>query len=312
MTRRRILAPLAVAGGAAALWWLVGFLPWLAHGLHHPGLTGGPFAPDQGVGGVRTAVPLLAEDLLALVSMAVLGGAVAGLLTRVGPRLGVPRAVTVGAVVAGVTVACGIALAQSRRALADGGTGQFATDDRVLGALQLVAAASTALGVLAGALAALGPVVVRATALAVPVALLPTWLQQLVVTPEPALWTWGWALAMGLALGVSVAGVAWRFLGWIPAAALAWTAQAAVPAILVAGTRIRPGSGLAHDVWAPVEVGMEVLRAALTTVEAHRPGGWLAALLLGAVVAGALGWRERTGHDKTPARAGSDGGLDAR
>ncbi|MDM7830087.1 hypothetical protein [Cellulomonas edaphi] len=274
--RRNLLLALA----AGTLWWVAGFLPWIVHGLRTAVLTGGPFAPDQGVAVLRMAVPLVAEALPSLVTMAVLGGVVAGLVARRGAG---SRVAASGAALGGVAVAATIALAQSRSA-AGSAAGAFASDPRVVAALTVIAVLATTCGVVAGLAAAFGPVWLRPIVLVAPAVLLPGWIEQLLPGDQSAAAPWLFAVAVGLLLGTSVTRGR-DALSWAPAAAVGWVTQAALPALVVVSSSIRPGYGLDDNPWLPAQIGREVFRAALTEPTAHWPAAWAWALLLGAAVA---------------------------
>jgi hypothetical protein len=294
MTLGRIPAWL-LAAAAGTAWWLVGFLPWLTGGLRREELTGGPFSPDQGLGPVRMAIPLIPEELVLLLTMALLGGVLAGTLARSCRSLPL---VAASVVVAGVAPVGLVALVQARGAVARGASGEFASDDRVLTALQAVAVGSTAVGLGLGLLVALGPVALRATTLAAPAVLLPIWLEALLPGETTQITKWLFAVTLGLAFGLSVSRTPRQALGWVPAAVVAWSTQAAVPALDAGGYLIRPGSGLAANPWYPAEVGRDVFEAVFTTSAAHLPTAWLLALVVGCAVAA---MRRRNRQPASPA-----------
>lgn len=271
---RRALGPWLALPAGAATWWVLGFLPWLAQGLRRAGPTGGRFAPDQGADEVRMAIPLLAEEVTGLVTMAVLGGATAVAVAR-GWRRRRPAAV---AAAAGAATAAVIATLQSQHAVRTV-TGDVASDPRVVHALALVACAATLVGVLLGLLAAIGPIWLVPAALAPAAALLPGWLEDLLPGTQAGSTRWMFAFALGMLLG-ACARRPRHLVAWVPAAGIAWAAQAVPPALLAAGTTIRPGSGLEDDPWRPATIGVEVFEAALTLPEAHWPAAWFIALVL--------------------------------
>jgi len=224
------------------------------------------------------AVPLVAEELVPLVVMGLLGGVLSGCLARLGPAR---PSVVVPSVVGGVAAAGLLATLQARWALSDGASGGFASDDRVLAALQLVVLGSTVIGLLLGLLVALGPATLRAAALAAPAVLLPIWVEELLPGQTPQTTKWLVAVTLGLTLVASLSRSVWQLLSWIPAAFIAWTTQAAVPALLAGGYQIRPGSGLGTNRWYPAEVGLDVFRASFTTTVGHLPTAWLLAIIIG-------------------------------
>lgn len=297
------LLPWLLAPGAAAAWWFVGFLPWVTGRLRRAGLTGGPYAPDQGLDPVRMAVPLVAEELVGLVVMALLGGVLAGALVGLcRERL----AAAMPAVLVGVVAAVVLTLVQARRAVSDGATGEFATDDRVLGALQAIVATSTAAGVLLGFAAVLGPPLGRATALAVPAAVLPSWIEDLLPGDTSAASPWLLALTLGLALVSSVPSTTWQTLAWVPAGLLVWTAQSAMPALLVAAGAIRPGTGLDDHPWYPLEVAVEVFRSAFATPDAHQLRAWAGALFMASAISAVMALHRTRPEAATPDGPPSD------
>lgn len=274
------LLPVLALPLGAVTWWVLGFLPWLIHGLHRTRPTGGPFAPDQGASHARLAVPLLPEEVTALVTMAVIGGVAAVASTRLWRRNTIAAALC-GAL--GCCLAAVVTIAHARHA-AEAISGEFASDPRVVRALALIAVAATATGVALGLVSALVPVWLVPLALAAPTALVPSWVEELSASGPVDLACWVFAAAFGSLLGLCTRR-AGHVIVWPLAAGIAWTAQALPPALTAFAGAIRPGYGLESDPWFPVAVGREVFTAALTTPEAHRPAAWLAAAVVAVIVA---------------------------
>lgn len=297
---------------AVAASWLLGFLPWILAGLDTERMTGGPFAPDQGLAGVRTPVPMAAEHTLELLFGAHLGALAAVLLSRVGGRSW-RRALLVAGLVPVLAVVLG---AWSARLVADQADGAFATDDRVLTGLQAVHVAGAVSGALLGLLVLAVPPAVRLVLLAAPALLLQSWVsaawvavagfpETLVPTP-PLLWVPS-AVSAGV-LGV-VAGLCLRrwvdLWAVVPAVVLGFAVEAALPVLVLVEDRLRPGSGLgASGLGELTGLAADGMRSTLSSPDVHRWWVWTLAAVTAVVVRAVLTARS---HRERP-RADPDAG----
>lgn len=247
MTR---LAGAVTALGAAVLWWAVGFLPWLAAGLRFPS--------DRVIAERlphRTALPLAAVALPELVTYALLGGLLAGLLPLLVFRgRSRPPAPAYIAVLVGVAFALVVALVQARRTVSVDAQFLFLSDPRLLAGLTVVVVLATLAGTGLGLLGSASP-----TAVSVPVAaiavLVPSWLTgvlQVFADPDP---TGGVYRAVGglITMVVLAAGL-WAstrehrraVLLWPVALSTAWVLPSVVIAAVYVAPQLRPGLSEAY------------------------------------------------------------------
>jgi hypothetical protein len=262
---------------SAVAWWACGFLPWLLQALYE--VTGLSEASTVRAAGFLP-LPFTADDaVVGLVIMALVGGLAGGLAA------GIPSSARAGAAAA----TTGTLFAMS----AAGGAswwlavrGSVPGDAAPLGMLVVTGAAGV-VGLAAGLLAALGPVVLRGLALALPVVLLDGWLWGLVpgnpVSPTGTWWIF--AIALGVAFGLAVDNRPIELLGWLPAAGIVWVLQASGPALLAVQENIWPGSELTEEPLTAAAIVAHELGSAAVVPDGHQLGAWVVALLLGAAIA---------------------------
>ncbi|WP_418277182.1 hypothetical protein ACNHYB_04460 [Isoptericola jiangsuensis] len=240
---------------------------------------------------------------------ALVGGAAGGLVAALGARR-VPAAF---AAAAGPLLAALVIAFLGAPAL--GFTSPSAGVALVLERAPLIA---TVPGLACGLLAALGPTVLRATALVVPIVLVqgmsPLLVPDLLVTTgdyrlvrvATNVHLFLTAALLGVALGCSVTRRWWTYAMWIVPLALVPVATALRIGVGTAGDLIRPGASfLADDPFELVRVAGEYTRAALS-VGAAPPWPWfVSAVAVGALVAW---WRRRpTGSRRTGSRTPDPG-----
>ena len=278
---------------AGVVWWLVGFLPWIAGGMGLPvdGLYSG-----QKV--VHLAVPLFTGSLSLLAVSAGFGGIAAGLLARAAKgRLRV-RAVAVTTGVAAVVV---LTLIQSRRAIGAGRSDSFAADSRVLDGLCLLVVVAAASGVALGLLGNSGTLGLGVAAGAV-AGLAPVWLISLfngAVGADQGLFrllaeTSQWTGAALLALALFTIGhrPAPRVLVWPLVVVFVWLVGPAVTAVTYLEQLLRSGAGL------PASLPEHLSAAIQVWTEASSPAArplipWVSAVI-GAIALSAWKGRKRS------------------
>ena len=289
----RQLPVLALTPMAGVVWWLVGFLPWIAGGMSRP-----VDSLYSGQKVVHLAVPLFAGSLSLLAVGAGFGGIVAGLLARAAQgRLRV-RAV---AVTGGVAVAVVLTLIQSRRAIEAGRTDLFAADSRVLDGLCLLVVVAAASGVALGLLGNSGTLGLGVAAGAV-AGLAPVWLISLfngAVGADQGLFgllaeTSQWTGAALLALALFTIGhrPASRVLAWPLVVVFVWLVGPAVTALTYLEQLLRSGAGL------PASLPEHLSAAIQVWTEASSPAArplipWVSAAI-GAVALSAWKGRKRS------------------
>ena len=275
------LAPWALIPLAAAVWWVVGFLPWILDGMRID-LDGSPLA----------ALPLTSGNLSVLVVGGGVGGLVSGLLVRLGHGA---RLASAAAVLVGVMIAAGVTLVQSFTAYSGPAPGTFGGDDRVLVGLTAVVITSTAVGVAWGLLSLAGDVGLGLS-LAGVAGSLPIWAiyvlyavgfdswAPIVQLDRAARWAGVAILAAGLVrIGVRPLG---RLVWWPVAVVLAWSIMPTITAAGYLEQLLRPGSALSEILRDQVSVTWQVWRMA-AALDARPLAPWIvavAAAVVGAVV----------------------------
>ena len=262
---------------SAALWWVVGFLPWIAQASYQ--VMGFREGSVLGGGGDWSPLPFTDGGVVALVVMALIGGLAAGLVARwpAVPRAGA-LAATAGVVLA-ITVTTTLSWFLAVR--------PTTPDDA--GALGMVVVTSVAgvVGLGIGLLAALGPAALRGLVLALPLVLVDAWLRGLVpggsVTPSGSWWVF--VVALGLVFGLTVDRRPIELLGWLPAAGAVWVLQGAGGALLAVQENLWPGSPLTEAPLSAVRIAWTEMAPSVLAVEEHQLGAWVIALLLGAAIA---------------------------
>ena len=234
----------AVVVVAGVAWWFVGFLPWIVASA----LDG---SPAVGIpAGTFPAVPLIADQLGALVAGAFTGGLVAGGVGLVAPPC--DRRLVALATFGGMATVSAIAVVQAGRVI--GGAGGFEGDHRVVFGVGAIAGLATAagwvlgscwifgrpgLGVGLGALSGVVPFWLGTLAVAVINAVSPT-------GTMTSLRGINWAAAIVLALALVVVGVRpLSRLAWWPVVLLvAWFVGPALTAAGYIEVYLRSGAGL--------------------------------------------------------------------
>ncbi|MET0765176.1 MAG: hypothetical protein ABWY29_09945 [Blastococcus sp.] len=299
--RRRGLREAALVPMAAGVWWLVGFLPWIASGLEAPVVSG---AVGGGVGTVRIAVPLLSITLGTLLVGAVLGGVCAGLLALAARS---HRGWAAAATATGVGIAVVVALVQSTATLSRVAPG-FSGDPRVLLGLAVVVAGAALVGWAMGSGALFGAPG-QGIALGLLAGVVPAWLLGLVLSVGVAAYDGLTVLgratdlvgAAVLACALVVVGVRppARLGSWPVILVVAWLAVPIQTAAVYLGPLLRPGAGLPGTLPDSLAAAWQVFGQALSP--AHR---WLVPWVLAVVVAVAVS-ALRARRSTVPAGAGS-------
>ncbi|MBE1876253.1 hypothetical protein [Myceligenerans pegani] len=222
-----------------------------------------------------------------------------GVVGVVGGRWSTVRWAAVAAVVGTLGTAVGTFLLAGGSMAGWWPSGASAGSEIVAG-LTVVALAATAGGLALGLLAALGPVWLRACAVAVPIAFAHDAL--LIVASAfagpaspvaPLVTSWFLAVLVGVALGTSVAaGRPWTWVLWAPALTLVWVAQSLRPAISAALQQVHMGAEVLRAYpFEPLRVLGEHLWLTLIDPGSHGPVSlWVIAPVVGVAVAG---WRLR-------------------
>lgn len=242
---RKPMIPAPVLAPASALvWWVIGYLPWLAGGLRDE--AGRVYVDSIASDGLT--IPLLLPHLSLLVLGGVVGGACAGLLTM----LSNGRAVTtLAASFAGLACAVLVAGIQSANAVRDAVGSGYEADGSVVSALLATAAGASLLGWLFGAGAYFGRVPFGIAVAGLGGAL-PAWIGSIIFAVSSGMRSefearvMFYAGAALLALGLVVIGVRpyARLLAWPAAIALAWIVTPALTATGYLGGTLRPPATL--------------------------------------------------------------------
>jgi hypothetical protein len=270
----RWLPSWAVVPAAAVAWWVAGFVPHIVRGL--PG---------------GLPIPLLPQEVTELATMAFVGGAAAGLTAWISrSRRGGALYALVGAL-----LAAGLASGATAWWLKYDRGEVFATRTDILAGEIAVVGLATLVGAALGALAAVGPAVLRATALAVPVVfagmLVPYAADAASAPTTPgAVATVTLVVALGVVLGLALGSGVSRnpltLLSWLPALALVWVAQACQPALTIAGDAVRRGADYLRDnPLDPLVTAWDYVEAALVDPSAHWSLIWPVAIVVGIATA---------------------------
>ena len=297
---------------AAAAWWAGGALPWTLDGLGARSPRNWPYdvATGSATDGYISLLPFTTARLGLLLTITLVGGALAALATRwLRPRAG-RRLALVALATLGALTAAAYTIAQSAGATRQLGT-DFDRDDRVILGVLAVAVVGTALGLVLGLLVALGGPVLRALAAAPLAVALGSWVSAVVVALlglERALGLLRWTpLVVGVAAGLALAGLglrpARRLLVWVAALLAVAVCSAGQTAFSYLASYLRPRSGLPNGLRDHLEASRDVFVAALAPGN-QAWGGYAVAIVVGLLGSLVL-WR-RPGR---PPRPGSSGGA---
>jgi len=285
--------PLAAVG-----WWVVGALPWIVDGLgaRSPRTWPADVVTGSVTDGYLSLLPFTTSRLGLLLTLTLVGGAVAASATLWVHPLGGRRLASSALAVLGALGAAAYTISQSAGATRQLGT-DFDRDDRVLIGVFAVAVAGTLLGLALGLVVVRAGPVLRAVAAAPLAVALSGWVGALLValrgverSRELLPWT---PLVGAVVVGLALAGLGLRSVG----RAVAWSLALAVVAVCTAGqtafghlaSLLRPRSGLPHGLREHVEAGRDVFLLAL------RPENQSWPLYAVAVLVGAFGsavlWR---------------------
>lgn len=297
---RTHLWPVLLLAGAG--WWVVGALPWIADGVG----AGSPrnWPSDVATGSVTdgyiSLLPFTSARLGLLLTLTIVGGAVAALAARwPRPRQGRRLASTALAVLGALTAAA-YTIAQSAGATRQLGT-DFDRDDRVLLGVLAVALVGTILGLALGLVVVLAGPVPRALAAAPLAVALGSWVSALVVAVRGVEWPHHlleWIpVAVGVVVGLALAGLGMRSVRrvvvWPVVLAVVVVAAASQTAFGYLVSLLRPRSGLPSGLRDHLEASRDVFLLAL------RPENQAWATYAVAVAVGVLGsaalWRRASG-----------------
>ena len=276
---------------AAAAWWVVGALPWIASGL---GTGGG--VPN----GYLSLLPFRTSLLPQLLTVTLCGGAVAGLTTLWLRDRRRRRVASSLAAVGGSFVATCYSVAQAAGATRSLGT-DFDRDQRVLAGVLAVAVVGSLLGTILGLLVALGGPVTRALAAAPLAVAAGGWAAGVlvaVVGVETALPFLPWErYVIGALIGLALATVglrpARRLVAWVVALALVAVSQAAMTAFGYVTPQLRPGAGLPAGLSDLFDAGRDVFVLALGPE--HQPWVVYVIALAGGLAGALVLWRRPDG-----------------
>lgn len=284
--RWRVLPGWALLVAAAAAYCGVGFLPWIAEGLH---LTSSPAWPNTStVEGPRVALPFGEDTFPSLLVSSVVGGTAALCVSRLaapGVRRGRLLAAAGGAI--GLLAALAQTYATVRPAMAQTDEARLlvaalVVSVLVFGAVGLVVGAGVARAggwpwLLGGATVAslAGPWLVDLVDRRPGAA--PAWLLQLLQWHP-----WVSAILLGGVLAVFGWTPATRVLGWGVALAIAWVLPSVLTAATYAVAYFSQGSLTRDHAWEVVDAGRDVF------VQSLRPGGRSLLPLALAVVLGVV------------------------
>lgn len=257
---------------AAAGWWLVGALPWIAQGLGAQSPRDWPYdaATGSATDGYISLLPFTTARLGLLLTITLVGGGVAALAALWARPRGPRRLVVAGLAVLGALAAAAYSIAQSAGATRQLG-GDFDRDDRVLLGVLAVAVVGTVLGIVLGLLVVLGGPVLRALAAAPLAVALGSWVNAVVVALfgfQRVLGVLRWTpVVIGVAVGLALIGLsvrpARRLLTWVVVLLVVAVAAAAQTAFAYLATYLRPRSGLPEGLRDHVEASRDVFVAAL-------------------------------------------------
>jgi hypothetical protein len=305
--------PLAAAG-----WWVAGALPWTVNGLGARSPRNWPFdvATGSATDGYITLLPFTTARLGLLLTITVVGGAVAALATLwVSPqhRSRARRLAAAALAVLGTVAAAAYAIAQSAGATRQLG-GDFDRDDRVILGVLAVAVAGTLLGLALGLAVVLGGPVLRALAAAPLAVALASWVSAVLVASvgfQRALPLLAWTSTLtGAVVGLALAWVGvrslWRVAVWPVVLLVVAACTAGQTAFGYLTSFLRPRSGLPNGLRDHVDASRDVFLRALRPE--HQAWGVYAVAVAVGLVGAALLWRRqaparRVGTERADATA---------
>ena len=246
-TRLWPVLPLAATG-----WWVVGALPWIVDGVgsRSPRTWASDVATGSATDGYISLLPFTTARLGLLVTLTLVGGAVATFATLwLRPREG-RRLASAALAVVGALTAAAYAMPQSAGATRQLGN-DFDRDDRVLLGVLAVAVVGTLLGLALGLVVVLAGPVPRALAGAALAVALGGWVSALLAAlgaaPSGGLLPWG-PVAVGVVVGMALVGLELRparlVTVWVFALAVVLVGTAAQTAFGYLAALLRPRSGL--------------------------------------------------------------------
>ena len=277
----------ALAPLAAAAWWVVGYLPWLAGGLR-----------AVPVGG-RIALPLSPSLLSSLVLGALVGGLAAGLLCLAASRRRLATVATLG----GLVPAVGVVLAVAVSTVRGDAPATFSSERLVVFGLCAVVVAVSLGGWALGSAAAFGPLG-TALALAVLAGAAPSWLSSLGVlivdtstsyagfTVVGRISVWAGAAVLVLALVTMGARPPARLAWWPVLLLAAWFVSPFLTAAAYLEQLLRPGTGLPGTLPDSLGAAWQVFGLSASPVQRDLLP-WVAALVVAVVVAFVRAHRRR-------------------
>ena len=261
---------------SAIVWWVCGFLPWLLQVFYEvTGLAETSTVADAGL----MPLPFTDDAMVGLVVMALIGGLLAGVTSRIPASAGAGASAAITGTLLAMAATGGASWWLAAR--------ETVPDDAMPLGMLVDTGAAGIVGLAAGLLAGLGPAALRGLALALPVVLLDGWFWGLVpgnpVSPTSTWWIF--AVALGIAFGLAVDSRPIELLGWLPAAGVVWVLQATGPALLAVQENIWPGSALTEDPLSAAGIVWDEIASAAIVSDGHQLGAWVVALLLGAAIA---------------------------
>lgn len=248
---------------AAAVWWLVGFLPWILGGLGHDRYK----ATTIGL----SAAPLSSASLGDLVLYSGVGGVVAGLTVLLGRG---DRALLAAACAAsGAVLAALVVLGQSRSAFGE-------SDERLLNGLTLIGLLAALVGVGVGVLAATGRVG-TGIALATLAGAAPIWVSRMIDARATEQHHLDWVGAAVLTAALVVIGLRpLTRVGWWPVAVVAaWFVAPLVTATSYFGGMLRTGVDQPGVLGENISASLDVLRMS-ASIDLRPLTPWIVAIVL--------------------------------
>jgi hypothetical protein len=283
---------------AGLTWWAGGYLFWLLDGLEDR------FIPGT-AGTLHLAVPLISSVLGLLVTGALTGGVLAGLLgLAAGPQRRLPA---LAATFGGTAVAVIATLVLTGTRLREAASSEFDGERPVVLGLSLAVAVLALVGWGVGAGALLGRPG-TGLALAVLAGLVPSWTSAVLFTVVDAdpyttvqvvAYVSQWLGAAVLLGGLVVVGVrpATRLLWWPWLVAAAWLVGSFVTAVGYLSSLLRPGAGLPRSLPDSLDATLQVFLAASNPASRYVEP-WTVAVVAAVVVSVVLD-RRRT-SDRPP------------
>lgn len=283
----RRLSVWALLGVSALAFWAIGCLPWIVDGLQLPPSQAWGQEPSQAAvrSAHKVALPISEYALSTLLVLTVLGGCAAVLVARfAAPWVRWPRAM---AALGGLLGAAACAL--QSRAVAHSLLVESEGASALLGSLLGFAMVGAVIGVVVGLAVTGSRPWPRVLCLAVVAALLPVWLNDLVVRgatmPTGPLAkvieysVWVGAVLVGVSLAFFGVQPASRLFGWLIALLITWMIPAALTALVQVGIYVRTaGTG---DVLLDSLGAVKDVFVAMLSPEHHRFGPLVLAQTLG-------------------------------